>query len=356
MANNTVDNRNSLIILLRDKIQYVYNELNHYRAGWVSSFHKDEYELYLSRQMFKVLPEVFLSLDATKAQVNQILKTGSIGMVSLTISSYLFNVKNDYIAKKHPSKAKVDSINQRYNEFQEDINTFVDPIFKNDSERDAKKDPTYIACNSMIKMLAAADSYNKSCNLTARTNLNYLTKLFAAYSVLNFYNDFDALEVFRRETLRSLTINHNIFKKFLNDNHPNGNEQQENNFKIILDRKKAVVNRIHYVYKFMSNHLIPEIGLEIIELVKTDKKVPLDLSNIKAIGEIVKLIGQQNMTLPNAINHIYDKAKYDANYKAMVNIKSFDINLIEKKIMSIINNKNELVSENRNIEEEICKG
>ena len=43
MANNTVDNRNSLIILLRDKIQYVYNELNHYRAGWVSSFHKDEY-------------------------------------------------------------------------------------------------------------------------------------------------------------------------------------------------------------------------------------------------------------------------------------------------------------------------
>lgn len=355
MANNT-DNRNNLIILLRDKLKYVYNELNHYRAGWVSSFHKDEYELYLSRQIFKTLPEVFVTLESTKSQVSQILRSGSIGMVNLTIASVIYNAKNDYINRNHPSKAKVDAINNRYTEFQDDLNTFVDPLFKYDSEKDIKKDPTYIACDAMLKVLGAADGYNKACNLTGKTNLNYLTKLYAAYTLLNFYNAFDNLSVFRRDTLRMLTITHNIFKKFLNDNHPNGNSQQEGNFNIILDRKKAVVNRIHYVYQFMLNHLIPEIGLEIIDLVKSDKKVPLDLSNIKAIGELVRLVGEIGMSLPNAINLIYQNAQTDKKYKNMVNASSFDINSIEKKVMEVINRKNELVSENSNIEEEICKG
>ena len=355
MANNT-DNRNNLIILLRDKLKYVYNELNHYRAGWISSFHKDEYELYLSRQLYKTLPEVFTTLDSTKTQVAQILKTGSLGMVNLTIASVVFNAKNDYINRNHPAKSKVDAINSRYAEFQDDMNTFVDPLFKYDSEKDIKKDPTYIACDSMLKVLGAADGYNKACNLSGKTNLNYLTKLYAAYSLLNFYKNFDDIEVFRRDTLKMLTITHNIFKKFLNDNHPNGNTQQENNFKIILDRKKAVVNRIHYVYQFMLNHLIPEIGLEVINLVKSDKKVPLDLSNIAAIGELVRLVGEVGMSLPTAINLIYQNAQTDNKYKAMVNAKSFDINFIEKKVMEILSRKNELVSENSNIEDEICKG
>ena len=104
MANNKIEERNTVILVLRDKLKKALMETSHYRAYWYSSFHIDEFKNYICKKIEVTLPEVFSNHQQNLSEMEQVLRTTPLCNVVLTMANYVFTAKNEYISRNRVSE------------------------------------------------------------------------------------------------------------------------------------------------------------------------------------------------------------------------------------------------------------